>query len=105
MIIELVAARILSPYLGNSQMIWTCIIGMMLAFMSIGYYVGGKIADKKPTQNIMSLFLLNAALFVSLIPIIEVEIIAPLSTLTTKINPAIIAIICSSITFGPASFF
>ena len=48
MIIELVAARILSPYLGNSQLIWTCIIGMMLAFMSVGYYIGGKIADKKP---------------------------------------------------------
>ena len=42
MIIELVAARILSPYLGNSQLIWTCIIGMMLAFMSVGYYIGGK---------------------------------------------------------------
>ncbi len=105
MIIELVAARILSPYLGNSQLIWTCIIGMMLAFMSVGYYIGGKIADKKPSKSIMSLFLLNAALFTSLIPLIEVEIIKPLSGLTTKINPSIIAIICSSITFGPTSLF
>lgn len=105
MIIELVAARILSPYLGNSQMIWTCIIGMMLAFMSIGYYIGGKVADKKPSKNIVSLFLLNAALFISLIPIIEVDIIKPLSLLETKISPIIIAIICSSITFGPTSLF
>ena len=47
MIIELVASRILSPYLGNSNLIWTCIIGMMLAFMSIGYFIGGKISDKQ----------------------------------------------------------
>ena len=43
MIIELVAARILSPYLGSSNLIWTCIIGMMLGFMSLGYYLGGRI--------------------------------------------------------------
>ena len=52
MIIELVASRILSPYLGSSNLIWTCIIGMMLAFMSLGYFVGGKISDKYPNKNI-----------------------------------------------------
>ena len=52
MIIELVAARILSPYLGNSNLIWTCIIGMMLAFMSLGYYLGGKISDKHPIKTL-----------------------------------------------------
>jgi len=105
MIIELVAARILSPYLGNSNLIWTCIIGMMLAFMSIGYYIGGKLADKKPNQNILSLFILNAALFISLIPIIEVSIIKQLASYSTMINPSIIAIICSTITFGLPSLF
>ena len=61
MIIELVAARILSPYLGSSNLIWTCIIGMMLAFMSLGYYLGGRISDKHPNKNVMSTFLLTAA--------------------------------------------
>ncbi|MBP3464267.1 MAG: fused MFS/spermidine synthase [Clostridia bacterium] len=105
MIIEVVAARILSPYLGSSNLIWTCIIGMMLVFMSVGYFLGGKLADKKPSRNIMSLFILNAAFFVSLIPIIEVSVIKPLSLLNSIINPSIIAILCSSITFGPASLF
>lgn len=72
MIIELVASRILSPYLGNSNLIWTCIIGMMLAFMSIGYFIGGKISDKQPKRNLLSLFLLNSATFISLIPMIEI---------------------------------
>ena len=47
MILELVAARVLSPYVGSSNLIWTTIIGIMLTSMSIGYWMGGKIADKK----------------------------------------------------------
>lgn len=98
MIVELVASRILSPYLGNSNLIWTCIIGMMLAFMSIGYFIGGKISDKYPKMNLLSLFILDASIFISIIPLIEVYAIEPLSK--KNISLPIIAIICSTITFG-----
>ena len=103
MIIELVASRILSPYLGNSNLIWTCIIGMMLAFMSIGYFIGGKISDKQPKRNLLSLFLLNSATFISLIPMIEIYAIEPISKTNLKLS--LIAIICSTITFGIPSMF
>ena len=103
MIIELVASRILSPYLGSSNLIWTCIIGMMLAFMSLGYFIGGKISDKHPKRDILSLFLLNVAIFTSLIPILEINIIEPLSK--TKLDLAVIAIISSTLTFGIPSMF
>ena len=98
MIIELVAARILSPYLGSSNLIWTCIIGMMLAFMSLGYFLGGKISDKYPKINLLSLFLLDAAIFISIIPLIEIYVIKPLSN--TKLSLSLIAIITSTVTFG-----
>lgn len=98
MIVELVASRILSPYLGSSNLIWTCIIGMMLAFMSIGYFTGGKISDKYPKMNLLSLFILDASIFISIIPLIEVYAIEPLSK--KNISLPIIAIICSTITFG-----
>lgn len=103
MIIELVASRILSPYLGNSNLIWTCIIGMMLAFMSLGYFIGGKISDKHPKRNLLSLFLLNSATFISLIPMIEIYAIEPISK--TNLNLPLLAIICSTITFGIPSMF
>ena len=45
MALELVAARIFSPYVGSSNLIWTTIIGMILIFMSLGYYIGGKVTD------------------------------------------------------------
>ena len=44
--LELVAARVLSPYVGSSNVVWTSIIGIILASMSLGYWLGGKKADK-----------------------------------------------------------
>lgn len=46
MSLELVAARIFSPYVGSSNLVWTTIIGMILIFMSIGYSIGGKLQIK-----------------------------------------------------------
>ena len=71
MILELVAARVLSPYVGSSNLIWTTIIGVMLTSMSIGYWLGGKWADKDPSSNRLSSFILLGAIFTSLIPILE----------------------------------
>jgi len=46
MVLELVGSRLLAPYFGNSLFVWTALIGIMLGFMSLGNYLGGKRADK-----------------------------------------------------------
>lgn len=48
--LELIAARVLSPYVGSSNIVWTSIIGIILASMSLGYWLGGKQADKDANQ-------------------------------------------------------
>ncbi len=102
MVLELVAARILSPYVGSSNLIWTTIIGIMLTSMSIGYWLGGKFADKKPDINVLSAFILAGAFFTSLIPILEAILVQPLSELSS--NLVFVAIICSAVVFGIPSF-
>ena len=102
MVLELVAARILSPYVGSSNLIWTTIIGIMLTSMSIGYWLGGKIADKKPDLNQLSLFILLGAFFTSLIPVLETLLVKPLSQ--TDTNLVLVAIITSAFVFGIPSF-
>ncbi len=102
MVLELVAARILSPYVGSSNLIWTTIIGIMLTSMSIGYWLGGKIADKKPDLNLLSLFILLGAFFTSLIPVLETLLVKPLSQ--TDTNLVLVAIITSAFVFGIPSF-
>ena len=102
MILELVAARILSPYVGSSNLIWTTIIGIMLTSMSIGYWLGGKIVDKKPDINILSLCILIGAFFTSLIPMWETVLVKPLSEMSSHL--VFVAIVCSAIVFGLPSF-
>ena len=47
MIYEITGSRLLSPYIGASTYVWTSLIGVILAALSLGYWLGGKIADKK----------------------------------------------------------
>ncbi|MFH0847289.1 MAG: fused MFS/spermidine synthase [Chloroflexota bacterium] len=48
MVIELIASRILAPYIGVSLYTWTSIIGVILAGIALGNYLGGKLADRYP---------------------------------------------------------
>jgi spermidine synthase len=48
LIIEVVAVRVLSPYYGNTIFTYSSVITVILAALSVGYYFGGKLADKKP---------------------------------------------------------
>lgn len=104
MMLELIAARVLSPYVGSSNLIWTTIIGIMLISMSIGYWFGGKIADKNKENDvkILSNYLLISAIATSIIPILEVVFIRVLSQLSS--NLILVAIICATVTFGIPSF-
>jgi len=51
LVIELVAGRIMAPYVGVSLYTWTSIIGVVLAGISIGAYLGGLLADRVPRPS------------------------------------------------------
>lgn len=102
MLLELIAARILSPYVGSSNLIWTTIIGVMLISMSLGYWLGGKLADKKPKVNTLSILLILGAIFSALIPILEVNFVNQLAILINNLE--LVALICATTVFGVPSF-
>jgi len=69
MILELSGSRVLGPYFGNSVYIWTSLIGIILGSLSIGYWWGGRLADKHPSFKFLSMIILGAAVCVGLITI------------------------------------
>ena len=62
LVIELVAGRILAPHVGVSLYTWTSIIGVVLAGISIGAYLGGLIADRYPRSSTLGWLLLLSGL-------------------------------------------
>ena len=58
MVVELVAGRLIARHLGSSLYTWTSIIGVVLAGMSIGNFIGGRMADRwRPERSLGWLFL------------------------------------------------
>ncbi|HET9017877.1 MAG TPA: fused MFS/spermidine synthase, partial [Thermomicrobiaceae bacterium] len=68
--IELSAARLLGPFFGTSDIIWANLIGLTLLYLSVGYFVGGKIADRWPSATLLYVFTALAGFATGLIPLI-----------------------------------
>lgn len=62
MVIELVAGRVVSCYLGQSLYTWTSIIGVVLAGISLGNYLGGRLADRTFSRVALCVQFIVAAL-------------------------------------------
>ncbi len=78
MVIELVAARILAPYIGVSLYTWTSIIGIILTGIALGNYLGGKIADRNASFLVLvALFFAGGLATIAILPV--TKIIAPAS--------------------------
>jgi predicted membrane-bound spermidine synthase len=67
MMLELAGARVLAPYFGNSLFVWTSLIGVMLGFMSLGYFLGGRLADRKLDAGNLFWILVGAAAAIALV--------------------------------------
>src|SRR2546427_5246403 len=69
--IELSASRLLAPYFGTSLFVWANLIGLILLYLTIGYYVGGRLADRFPRPEVLYLLTTVAAFLIGLIPLIS----------------------------------
>jgi spermidine synthase len=65
---EIAAVRLLSPYFGASTIVWANTIGVVLVALSIGYWVGGRFADRNPHMRGLCLLALSAAGLLALVP-------------------------------------
>ncbi len=69
--VELSASRLLAPYFGTSLFVWANLIGLILLYLTIGYYVGGRLADRFPRPGVLYLLTTVAAFLVGVIPFIS----------------------------------
>ena len=66
--VELSASRLLDPWFGNSLIVWAALIGLILFCLAVGYWLGGRIADRSPHLITLLRLVALGALGVGLIP-------------------------------------
>jgi spermidine synthase len=67
---EICASRLLAPYFGNTTVVWANVIGLILVYLSVGYWLGGRVADRHPHPRVLGWLLLVAAVAISVLPFI-----------------------------------
>lgn len=65
---EIAAVRLLAPYFGASTVVWANTIGVVLVALSLGYWLGGRLADRRPELRGLCLLALVAAALLALVP-------------------------------------
>lgn len=101
MTVELLAARIIAPYLGSSLYTWTAVIMAVMAGVGIGAWTGGRLADGKAAKLGLPASLALSSIFVFLIPAVSDLVGATFSGASISIQ--IRALIFSCIVFLPSS--
>ncbi len=67
---EICASRLLAPYFGNTTVVWANVIGLILVYLSVGYWLGGRFADRHPHPRVLGGLLLVASAAISVLPFV-----------------------------------
>jgi spermidine synthase len=73
--VEFGASRLLAPYFGTSLYVWGVLIGLVLIYLSIGYVLGGRLADRRPSPDLLFQLTAWAGLWIGLIPLLAYPIL------------------------------
>ncbi|MGQ0842833.1 MAG: spermidine synthase [Sporichthyaceae bacterium] len=65
---EIAAARLIAPFFGASTIIWANTIGIVLVALSVGYWLGGRLADRHPNLRSLGLVVIAAAVLIAAVP-------------------------------------
>ncbi len=69
--VEMAASRLLGNYFGTSNMIWASIIGLILIYLTAGYFLGGYWADRSPKISTFFRILVWGGFTIGLVPMIS----------------------------------
>src|ERR671917_168461 len=89
---EIAAVRLLAPYFGASTVVWANTIGVVLVALSIGYWLGGRLAHRHPPKRGLCLLALAAAALLAVVPFVAGRLYA-LSTAGSLVGTLLSALL------------
>lgn len=93
MILELGGTRLLAPWFGNTLYLWTGLIGVVLVALSLGYYLGGRLADRRPNPSTLAHLLAAAAVATALVPSLHSAAAASVGTMDFLAGPVVASLL------------
>ena len=69
--VELSASRLLGNVFGTSNLVWASIIGLILIYLTAGYFLGGKLADRRPHPQVFFSVMLWGAFTAGVVPLVS----------------------------------
>jgi spermidine synthase len=84
--LEMTASQLIAPYFGSTISVWTSLIGLVMVFLTIGYYLGGALADRHPSRAWLGGIVLVAGLAMLVMPLLSKPILMAVWQLTPKIG-------------------
>ena len=78
--LEFTASRLLERTFGSSNLVWASIIGLILIYLAVGYFLGGRWADRSPSFKTFFKILIWASLTMAIIPLIARPVLQAAST-------------------------
>src|SRR6266700_1816118 len=73
--LEMCASRLLGAYFGTSLFIWANLIGLILLYLTVGYFIGGRLADRHPSERLLCSLTATAAVAISILPFVSQSIL------------------------------
>ncbi len=88
---EFGASRLLQMRFGSVNLVWAVIIGLILVYFALGYFIGGRQADKSPHPETMFTFLAWGGATLGLIPVVAQPILLAAASAMDTLNLGVIA--------------
>lgn len=88
--IELSASRLLGTVFGTSNIVWANIIGLILVYLTAGYFLGGRVADRSPHAETFYRLLSWGAFTAGLVPILARPVLRLAARAVININAAVL---------------
>jgi spermidine synthase len=73
--VELSAARLLGNVFGTSNLVWASIIGLVLIYLTAGYFIGGRWADRSPYPATLYAIMAWGAFLIGIVPFVSVPVL------------------------------
>jgi len=97
MVVEILGAKMLAPYVGMSHFVWTAQIATTLVALALGYYVGGWVVDRSPRLGALYGGILAAAVYLCL----TVLVVEPVAYWGLRFDLAVGSLLASLFLFFP----